>query len=142
MVTSLTKDEFVICDRYVWSTLAYHSAWENVSPESMINIAWPFVNYLAMPQMVVFLKVSRESQKLRSKNRPENNFQFNLLMSDEFQLRLSNAYLKAKNLIKVPWIEIDTSQMSFSESVEGIVAAINDTLDRRLKLKYGSAETI
>ena len=63
-------------------------------------------------------------------------------MSDEFQLRLSNAYLKAKNLIKVPWIEIDTSQMSFSESVEGIVAAINDTLDRRLKLKYGSAETI
>jgi dTMP kinase len=130
MASAIIATESVVCDRYVWSTIAYYSAIENVSPQRIVDLANPILKSLLLPNMVVFLRVDRQSQLLRARNKVDNRLQHDLLLSDKFQQKLGQAYEKTRNLIKVQWLEVDTSNLSVSESVQEIVAEMGEKLSR------------
>ena len=124
MASDVLANQPVVCDRYIWSTIAYHSAIENIPPQGLVNIVEPLIGSLRMPNLVVFLRVSRQAQLVRAKNKVDDQLQRNLLVSERFQQELNEAYEKTKELIQAPCIEVDTSESSISESVQEIIAEI------------------
>jgi dTMP kinase len=108
----------VISDRYVWSTIAYHAAMENIQPSELYNLAKPLIHNLLMPHYVIYLTVKRETQLQRLKIKADNALQKRLLMSENFQARLKQAYECVRSLFCVDWIEIDTSDKSPLEIVQ------------------------
>mgnify|MGYP000250471117 CR=1 FL=1 len=117
LAKSALRKNHVVSDRYIWSTIAYHSALENISPNELKAIVMPFMKFLIMPDYVVFLTVKRKIQLQRLRNRVENGLQKRLLVSNDFQTRLKEAYRYSKELFDVNWIEIDTSYKSIHELV-------------------------
>jgi dTMP kinase len=128
MANEIIADKQVICDRYLWSTIAYHSAIENISPQDLVKFVEPLLQFMLMPNVVVYLTVNRQSQLSRAKDKTDDRFQLDLLLSDKFQRKLNAAYEKTKNLIKVAWLEVDTSNLSISETLQEIVSGINNQL--------------
>jgi len=121
----LLNETHVVSDRYIWSTLAYHAAIENISPIELKKMVMPLVRVIKMPDYVIFLTVSREAQLQRLKGRLDDELQRSLLMSDQFQRRLRQAYRSVKSFFDVKWIEIDTSRKSISgviRTVEQIIS--------------------
>ena len=139
IASTFLRSEHVICDRYIWSTIACNSAIENVPPAEMIDLVQPLIKSLLMPHIVVYLKVSRKFQLRRAKKCArylrDDSRQRKLLASNIFQQRLMEAYEKTKNLIKVPWVEIDTSNMSVLQTAQEIIEATNLQLGRGLSIR-------
>ena len=134
MASEILARKRVICDRYLWSTLAYHSAIENIPPQYLVDFAKPLLRSLLMPDLVIYLKVNRESQLSRAKKRADDRFQHDLLLSDKFQQILNESYEQTKILVEIPWLEIDTSNVSVSESLQEIVAGIRSKLGQKLPI--------
>jgi thymidylate kinase len=112
----------VICDRYIWSTIAYHAAMEQMSVESLMPFVEQVRPSLLLPNFVFFLTVRRDVQLLRAKTRSESGIQRDLLMSNDFQNRLSLAYDEARKLIGlVKWVSIDTSELTIQETLSRIL---------------------
>jgi len=124
LAESLLDRSHVVSDRYIWSTLAYHAAIENITPSRLKHLVAPFQRFLIMPDLVVFLTVGREVQLLRLKDRVDDKLQRDLLMSDRFQQRLRKAYRSVRDFFKVTWMEIDTSHTSVSATVHAIEEVI------------------
>lgn len=124
LAESLMDRTHVVTDRYIWSTLAYHAAIENISPSRLKYLVAPFQKFLIMPDFVVYLTVSREVQLARVKDRSDDTLQLELLLSDQFQQRLRKAYRSVRDYFKVAWVEIDTSHMSVSAAVHAIQETI------------------
>lgn len=120
LAESLLDRTHVVTDRYIWSTIAYHAAIENIPPMRLKHLVTPFQKFLMMPDFVIYLMVSREVQLLRLKDRVDDELQRDLLMSDQFQQRLRKAYRGVRDFFKVTWVEIDTSHMSVSATVHAI----------------------
>jgi dTMP kinase len=129
IITGVLKHQPVICDRYVWSTIAYHSAIEN-SPETNIdNILSLLINSLAVPDLVVLLRVNRQAQLLRAQNKYDDPFQQRLLSSEDFQKSLDTAYENVNQHFKAPCIKVDTSYRPIAETVNIVTAEIKKRLN-------------
>ncbi len=118
------KTSHVVLDRHIWSTWAYHAAIEGINPKSLISIAPPISRYIRMPDLVVYLSVSRKEQLRRLRGRHEDRLQRMLLKSSQFQRRLRSAYNVVRDFWPLPWVQIDTSRASAKtiiDSVEKVV---------------------
>lgn len=128
MATEILATKSVVCDRYLWSTIAYHSAIESVPARDLVDFARPILRFLRMPDLVVFLQVNRQCQLSRAQNKVEDRLQRSLLLSDKFQLSLAEAYERTRDLVRAPWLVVDNSNLSVSETLAEIVARINNKL--------------
>ena len=118
---NLLNSENVFCDRYIFSTIAYHAARQQVPFSKMMELAKPFLDIIAMPNFVIFLSLERKAQLARYKERkPEKEFQQRLMFSETFQRNLLESFMGIIKLTKVPYLEINTSARSISETIEEI----------------------
>lgn len=112
------------------SRARYHSAIENIPIEKFESLFTPLIQSLFLPYLVIFLHVSRQTQLSRARDKQDDALQRRLLNSEVFQQLLNEAYNKTKRLIKVPWLQIDTSKSSISESVEVIMKKSKTILEK------------
>jgi dTMP kinase len=109
-VSALVNIQDVVLIRYVWSTVAYHAAIERLKVDEVLPVCDPLIHRVKMPDLVVFLDVDREVQKLRLKDRIDDKLQTVLGESDDFHERLKVAYQDAFSAIQVPHLVVDTTK--------------------------------
>jgi len=119
-----SREKHLICVRYIFSTLAYHSAIEDVDVVNLQPVVKVFSQWLMLPDVVIFLDVTREVQLSRMKERADDKLQTGLANSTEFQYRLRKAYTDVKSMFNVPWVEIDTSYIDPQEVAKRIKMTI------------------
>lgn len=124
MAREILTKKSVVCDRYLWSTIAYHSAIESISPQKIVRIVEPLLPAFLIPSCLIYLKVDRQTQLSRANGRADDRLQRGLLLSENFQQRLTMAYEEIKNVLNAPRIEVDTSELTVSESLKRILDKI------------------
>lgn len=126
LVDRILQRTHLLCVRYVWSTLAYHAALEHISPSELLPIAHALSVHVKLPDLVVFLDVSRETQLLRLKQKQDDELQSKLAISSEFQARIRDAYAAVRGVFGVPWVDLDTSE----GRPEDLAKTVRDVIDR------------
>jgi thymidylate kinase len=123
-IDELKESEVLVCSRYIWSTIAYHAAINRVEVPTLVAMVKTFLPWIRMPRLVIYLGVERRVQIERLKGRTENGLQAKLNLQGDFQERLLNCYSEIRKLIKVPWKEIDTSEITVEQVTEQALALI------------------
>ena len=125
----LTQGRTVVVTRYIWSTIAYHAAIENLPVPIVVEPLRPLLDRLLLPEKVVFLKVSRAEQLRRLTSRHETGLARRLSLSHEFYTRLCLAYEATLSVVRVPTVWINTTELSVSETVSRVRAALRFAQD-------------
>jgi thymidylate kinase len=110
----------VLVTRYIWSTIAYHAAIEDIPVSVVVQPLKPLLERLLLPEKVVFLKVGRAEQIRRMRMRNEAGLGRRLGLSDEFYSRLSRAYDATFSIVQVPTVPIDTTELSIGETLNRV----------------------
>jgi thymidylate kinase len=126
----LDRGMHVIVARYIWSTIAYHAAIEDVPVATAVEPIRPILSRIPRPDRVVFLEVDRFEQIRRLASREEDDFQQRLNLSDDFQARLAAAYEASFALVQAPIITIDTTGQTLEETLDVTRSALEIPLDR------------
>ena len=114
-VTSLLVTRDVILVRYVWSTVAYHAAIENVPVIELMPMLEPLLSRIILPEFVIFMDVDREEQQQRLRVKQDDKLQKRLNISDDFQKRLKQAYYDSFSSIPITYEVIDTTGKEASD---------------------------
>lgn len=109
--------------RYIWSTIAYHSAIEGMEVATTLSILESALPRLTMPESVIFLTVQEPVQKRRMAERGEL-IQGSPAETAKFEARLSDCFREAFELLPVPVITMDTSETT----VDGLAASLRPVL--------------
>ncbi len=112
---SRVKTSTVIADRYVFSTLAYHSLLLQQDLSYHLEILKSEPKFL-MPNIIVYVTASDEVISQRITNRSKNT---SLQWYGDFvtiNLNLADSYKLIFDLVDIPIIHIDTSKDSLQES--------------------------
>ena len=125
-IKDLVKQKHVVCVRYIFSTIAYHAALENIGVEDVMPIIRGYIKQLILPNIVAFLDVSREAQLSRLKDRIDDSLQSKLTASEDFQMRLRKAYIDTQNAFNIPWENINTELSSKQEIIDKIKSLIQN----------------
>lgn len=115
LVSQVLTTQHVVCDRYFYSTFAYHAALEKKDISDLIEIINYVEKTIIIPDFIFYLKVDRDIQVKRCKERKDDKLQQGLLLDEEFQKRLEKNYMYFKKKYKTKWIEIDTSEKTIEE---------------------------
>jgi thymidylate kinase len=110
--------------RYIWSTLAYHSAIERTPVAVPFAMLKSIIPHLAMPEYVIFLTVQKGEQHERLMKRGELRKEM-LQTEAEFQDRLSACYREAFELIPARVVTMDTTHTT----VEDLAVVLQESLD-------------
>jgi len=122
---ALAKKELVLCDRYVYSTLAFQGYGRELSLEDIKT-----VNNIAargyLPDFVILLDLSPEEGLKRTAKRDEvggkDSFEAEEL---SFHTRLRNGFLKIADEAQEPFLKIDAS-----ESPEQIFSTVMPVIEK------------
>ena len=109
--------------RYIWSTLAYHSAMEGVGVATTLAILKSVIPYLIMPEYVIFLTAQRDEQLERLALRgelPRESFSEAAL----FNTRLAESFREAFDLLPVGTITMDTTFTSVDDLAASLLPRI------------------
>jgi len=110
-----SRRKHLLCVRYIFTTVAYHAAIENIEVASLQPIVQVFSQWLMLPDIVIFLNVSQKVQTSRLSGRVDDMLQTRLASSTEFQIRLRRAYEDTKRIFNVNWVNVDTSNLMIEE---------------------------
>ena len=124
-VTNPLQTKHLLCVRYVFSTLAYHSALENINATELQPLVQIFSRWITLPDAVIFLDVSADVQASRLRGRVDGALQSRLASSTSFQLRLRRAYDDVRGLFDVSWVDVDTSKIGPEEVAKRIRTTIH-----------------
>ena len=105
--------------RYIWSTLAYHSAIERTEVAAPLTMLKSVIPHLAMPEYVIFLTVQRSEQHKRLVKRGELEKEISPEVA-EFQGRLSACFREAFNLLPARVITMDTTHTTVDDLVVAV----------------------
>lgn len=91
ILDNLDQNRFVVCDRYLFSSLAYQSAQCGFNFVKDLNSSFP------IPEHLIFIKVPVKVCQERITKRGEDKELFEAM---EFQIKVNDFYLKAIDLYK------------------------------------------
>jgi len=110
--------------RYIWSTLAYHSAIERTEVAAPLSMLKSVIPYLAMPEYVIFLTVQRSEQHKRLVQRGELGAEIPLEVA-EFADRLSACFREAFDLLPARVITMDTTHTTVDDLAVAVRPLLN-----------------
>lgn len=110
--------------RYIWSTLAYHSAIERTEVTASLAMLESVIPHLVMPECVIFLTVQRSEQHKRLVERGELGKKIPLDVA-EFEDRLSECFREAFDLLPARVITADTTHTT----VDDLAVVVRPFLD-------------
>lgn len=108
----------VISDRYVFSTIVYHLAIENVPYSDISELVTGVLPNIRMPNKVILFTVDREEQLRRQQKKQDDLFQTQLIQNDDFQIRVTESYRTVLDDLNMDWIEINTTCNTPEETKE------------------------
>ena len=100
--------------RYIWSTLAYHSAIERTEVAKPLTMLKSVIPYLAMPEYVIFLTAQRTERHKRLVQRGELGEEIPPEVA-EFDDLLSVCFREAFDLLPAHVITIDTTDTTVDD---------------------------
>jgi len=116
------REQDVICDRYLFSTIISHSLRENIKWQETFKLIIPFQNYLIIPVQTFLLDVEPEEQikRINLRNNGNHSSSDRIILENEFlRLKFRTIYLEiAKEL---NWIIINTTHRKLEETVNEMV---------------------
>lgn len=110
--------------RYIWSTLAYHSAIERTEVTVPLAMLKSIIPYLAMPEYVIFLTVQRSEQHKRLMKRGELGEEMPPELA-EFDDRLSACFREAFDLLPARVITVDTTHTTVDDLAVSVRPFLN-----------------
>ena len=120
-----TDNKIVICDRYIYSSLAYNS--NNISEmNEILNINR--YNDIIKPNAILFYRINMDTYNERKRNR-SNERELDALEQkpDSFFIKSSKFYTTAFNLTKANVIEINSNR-----SIEEVTSDTLEIIDNLL----------
>lgn len=125
----IEEDVIVLCDRYIYSSLAYQSN-DELSMEEIMQINR--YNDIIKPDHIIFYRVNMDTYRIRKQNRSkERELDAIENKPDEFFLKTITNYGKALECEWSKIIEIDANQ-----SLEAVTAETLNIIDSILKEDY------
>lgn len=125
----LKKGYIVLCDRYIYSSLAYQSN-DELSMEEIMQINR--YNDIIKPDHIIFYRVNMDTYRIRKQNRSkERELDAIENKPDEFFLKTITNYGKALECEWSKIIEIDANK-----SLEEVTSETLNTIDSILKEDY------
>lgn len=114
-IEDLLRSRWVICDRYVYSTIAYHVA--NGMDRILAEMVWNFP--IKKPDHLFLLTTAEEERLSRVRARPDGE-----LSELVAKVEGSDLWKKEKEFKRLIADVIDTTNASVDESVNGILSVV------------------
>lgn len=104
-ISKMIRSTSVVCDRYIFSTWAYHVVSDSFVSRLVLIIA-PF---LKQPDYVFYLYVSPESRKERLNSRNDNTASD---YDENLQRKVHSNYMSLKNIIPLDTTDMDSDEVA------------------------------
>lgn len=121
------KSSGIIADRYIFSTLAYHSLLMQQDLSHYLDIVQCDRRFL-MPDAIVYVTASKEviNQRIMNRSQDATLQWYGDLVTMNFNL--TDSYELVFDLVDIPIVRIDTSKDSIEESYLSLCQKLNDSL--------------
>ena len=111
--------------RYIWSTLAYHSAIEGIGVATTLGMLKSVVPYLAMPKYAIFLTTESSEQQKRLALRGELP-QEGSSEAARFNTRLAECFREAFDLLPICTIAMDTTFTTVDDLAASLLSRLSN----------------
>lgn len=130
------KSSGIIADRYIFSTLAYHSLLMQQDLSHYLDIVQCDRRFL-MPDAIVYVTASKEviNQRIMNRSQDATLQWYGDLVTMNFNL--TDSYELVFDLVDIPIVRIDTSKDSIEESYFLLCQKLNNSLLTDFNVSFG-----